>query len=863
MPSFLVASYFVGRELDREPEFIPDTAFVEMLNLYCWRGRVRRRYGNTYLDRLRRKFTSVSLGSLDANGDIAANLKNSIGVSAVTEPDAMIEPGSVVVTIAGGTPTVLVENSPADGTLTVQSGPLTLTSSEIDYQTGVITLDTNGALNAVTFDANYFPCLPVMGLPQRDTDTLNFSDNLAFDTTYAYLYDQVSSEYDELSSAMSTTWNGDNYQLFWTLNASSVFWATNNVEGFQFYSLNNITNANPGVFTTTVNHAFNVNDPVVILNVSGMTEVNGKYYLINSTPAANTFTVKDPVTGTAVDTTAFGAYGGGGVAHTPTIIVNSAVDGIRYYQPESTATWVNFSPPVSTTAVMTGALMLFTYRNRIVALNTFEGISDTGNTQYPQRARWSQNGTPFYSSPVPAREGVQEDAWRDDLFGKGGYDDAPTNEWIIGAGFVRDTLIVFFEKSTWLLRYTGNEYKPFQWERRNTELGCDSTFSVGSFDQMLRTISDRGIIASDTVNTQRIDSKIPDEVFKINNANNGRERVFGHRDFIRRLFYWAYPSWFTGSNQFFNNRVFVYNYEEDSWGQFKDSITCFGEFQPGGDITWALTAPAFYSITWESDGVRWNSGLQQQENPYPVVGNQQGYVLLFQQQVKDGRSLFIKSMTIANPGILEIPNHNLEDGDFIQIGNVISGAATVTAGVGALTDINGQIFTVDIIDADTVYIRTLTSASPPTFTRAEIAGNYLGGGEVSVRQNFILRSKRFNPFLNKDSKIRLNRTDFFVQSTTNGEFTYKLYQDTNNSIQVNEPYDPLNTRSDVIETYATAFQLQDQDKTWIRNKDQVDGQFFQFVLTLSPNQMIDDTIQGSDFVLHAMNFEVEQSGRLV
>ena len=52
----------------------------------------------------------------------------------------------------------------------------------------------------------------------------------------------------------------------------------------------------------------------------------------------------------------------------------------------------------------------------------------------------------------------------------GGYIDASTEEQIVSAEFIKDRLIVYFERSTWELAYTGNEVLPFVWQKINTEL---------------------------------------------------------------------------------------------------------------------------------------------------------------------------------------------------------------------------------------------------------------------------------------------------------------------------------------------------------------------------------------------------------
>ena len=54
-----------------------------------------------------------------------------------------------------------------------------------------------------------------------------------------------------------------------------------------------------------------------------------------------------------------------------------------------------------------------------------------------------------FQAPVPSGLTFNAQAWRQDVPGRGGFIDAPTEERIISAGFVRDMLIVLFEFSTW------------------------------------------------------------------------------------------------------------------------------------------------------------------------------------------------------------------------------------------------------------------------------------------------------------------------------------------------------------------------------------------------------------------------------
>lgn len=75
-------------------------------------------------------------------------------------------------------------------------------------------------------------------------------------------------------------------------------------------NITGITRANPGVITS-VAHGFAVGSYIYIRNVSGMTEISERSFIVNTVPTADTFTVKT-TSGTVVDTSAYSAYVSGG-----------------------------------------------------------------------------------------------------------------------------------------------------------------------------------------------------------------------------------------------------------------------------------------------------------------------------------------------------------------------------------------------------------------------------------------------------------------------------------------------------------------------------------------------------------------------
>lgn len=71
-----------------------------------------------------------------------------------------------------------------------------------------------------------------------------------------------------------------------------------------------VTQANPAVLTV-VAHGYSVGDWIYVLNVGGMTQLNGNYYIVRAVLSANTFSIND-LFGAAVDSTTFTAYTAGG-----------------------------------------------------------------------------------------------------------------------------------------------------------------------------------------------------------------------------------------------------------------------------------------------------------------------------------------------------------------------------------------------------------------------------------------------------------------------------------------------------------------------------------------------------------------------
>lgn len=602
-------------------------------------------------------------------------------------------------------------------------------------------------------------------------------------------------------------------------------------------------------------------------------------------------------------------YSGGTVATT---------DPIRYY---NGATWnaTAFLPALKSAAnnVMVTAKIIIPYRGRLVALNTYEAANSTGGTatvQYPNRARFSQNGDPT-NITMSASGG-----WVDDVQGRGGFIDAPTNEHIITVAFIRDTLIVYFERSTWKLRYTGNEILPFVWERINIELGAESRFSVVRFDDGIVGVGDKGIVSCDGNNVKRIDQPIRDEVFKIHNGNDGVKRVNGIRNFFEQVVYWTFPS--ASENPIYPNRILLYNYDNNTWAFFKDHFTALGNYQRTSDLRWSDLS----GITWQEYKTAWNSGRNQSQFPLIVGGNQQGYISILNSKVGNDKSLIITAISTGTPPTITSPNHNLENGDVIEINGIqgtssvlngyrynvinkttntfqiqqkirtsissITKGSTTTvisagntlqvgdliqfSGVTGATQFNNR--TATVLTVGNTFTCDLDSSSftgTPSGGEAEnlesipedvaLAGGstYISGGEITRVTGFLIRSKKFN-MLNQGRKSQLGYLDFLIDRTESGQIDVPIYADYNNAERINPKGGDtfFNWGIDTTILPEDASML-NENKIWHRMYCPLDSQFFQYELTLSEAQLFSKEIQESEFLLNAIIIWHEKGGRLV
>lgn len=460
-------------------------------------------------------------------------------------------------------------------------------------------------------------------------------------------------------------------------------------------SITAITNSNPGIVTVTSAAGIADGDKVQINYASGMTEVNGGKYIVTNL-VGNSFDLYD-ISGNPVDTTTFGIYTANGILSifpglpvmglrtfidndnqrilvamdtrracvydpvtntfaplegpvpfadyftgdnsnffstaafgrtssfgTSTLFMTNNVDPIYAYVSGATSV-TQFIPNTNPTGVgnyVNTCKFIFAIRQRLLLIGTLEGsISGSGGSRYNQRQRWSQAQNPNVFDDVTP--------------GNGGFVDAPTSEVIIGSKSLQDLIITHFTQSVWMTQPTSDPALPFRWTKINDFRACDSPYANIGHDRFVVSFGKRGIVATDSIEVQRIDSKI--ELFMQEQINSDAIlQLFSERNYTERRSWTLFPALINDVNPdstnepTTSNRALIRTDEEGAWSIYRiafppdadnpDGInfSCLGFGETTRDLSWenfnGTTAPdnsweQFNEETWESFFLQSNSEL--------------------------------------------------------------------------------------------------------------------------------------------------------------------------------------------------------------------------------------------------------------
>ncbi len=820
-----------GFQSNVKPWLIADNAFETLNNAYVLRGRVKKRFG------------TILMGD-DQKGSrlrLLTTSPYSLGVYSGTVPGTVFAVGqmfsvndNIYTVYQTGTPAAMLASNPA-------------TSGTYNTSTGAFTITGESAAQAVFF----YPATPVMGLPQYYVTSANTFNNLAFDTQFSYQFDPVLNMWSRISAG-AATWTGTNYQFFWSCNFRALtaslnsLWTTNfkPEDGIRYWNnaiwVKPVLNYSKGAIINTTDGSGAASG-----TVPGSTGFIGQVFTIGTTSFTVTL-ANGALTPTSNST--------GGPLGTGTF--NTATGAYTF-----TGALINSSIYFTGNNYIQTAKIIVQFKNRLVFLNTIE-VENGTSVSYGSRCRFSSTVSPLDPS-----------SWMFNFPGNGNFVDASTEEQIVTAQFVKDRLIVYFDSSTYELVYTNNEVKPFTWQKINNELGAVSTFSEIPFDKVTLGIDNTGIHACNGSNVERIDNKIPQYAFGINNDVQGQQRVAGVRDYYNEMAYWTVPTNNRNDSFFFPNKILVYNYINESWSTIDDSFTTFGYYllpSTTDGITWGDT-----STPWGSNVRYWNFNTNTTNTTKVqsvIAGNQEGFIQVLQPDVtRNAPSLQITNFTVTGPGTATISciNHNLSLNQFVLFSDMNGLVFTDSVG-NVISTLIGRVST-DTVNANTpnsFEISSLDNFSMPII----MTGTYLGGGVGSLVSNIDILTKQYNFYTEQDRNMYLSRVDFLVDKTDNGAVTADYLVSSTQISLVSEGLGNLASPgplpgNSTLETspYELSNLERFQQRLWHPIYMWSEGECVQLQIFMSTNQMFGYSVNldGSanyvalnDFELHAMVFYV-------
>jgi len=189
--------------------------------------------------------------------------------------------------------------------------------------------------------------------------------------------------------------------------------------------------------------------------------------------------------------------------------------------------------------------------------------------------------------------------------------------------------------------------------------------------------------------------------------------------------------------------LIIFNQKNKSWAKFDDSITCFGYCQQATGETWENDFGE-----WHDDESTWDSDLEVPYQKKLIAGNQQGYTFYLDDDVFS-QAPVLSVANISGTSVTVI-DHNLKVNDFVQLVDCDAGITV------------GKVY--EVTDDNTIKIREHNGDFATSNT-------YQGGGTLGRIARMEIKSKQWNPYIEKGFGVKLNKIDFCVSATSGGQVT--------------------------------------------------------------------------------------------
>ena len=430
----------------------------------------------------------------------------------------------------------------------------------------------------------------------------------------------------------------------------------------------------------------------------------------------------------------------------PRLLFSNNKDVIQQY---NGTTIVNYAPAMNTTDTVPvpvttlTCLLMFEVKDRLVLLRTTEN-----GTIYGKRIRISGTGASSDDFTLAATGA--------------GFIDIPDGTWIFGAAFNRDDLVIFTEQATWVLKYTGNDVKPFVLNKLDESRGSDAPFAAITYLNRTSAASRRGLINTDGYRVERQDLEIPDFSFNEVDPENFRLCFAGSVD-ADRDHYLIYPNISQATGSEISRRILVTNYDEDNYTIYRLPLSCMGNYKLAFNTTWADLL-AFNN--WAEFGAayeNWNSFAFSKGSTISLGGGHKGEIWQLVNESEDN-PVKVYNITVIDASTIQVTTDwNNYDKLYANKDPSLAADTIFLTGITGMVEVNNQQFAIDSIISNTVFNLRVNDAVTPSIPATSF-GAYTGGGTASRVIPFYSLFKQFNPYIEQDKKVRCGWLYMYVDA---------------------------------------------------------------------------------------------------
>jgi hypothetical protein len=197
-----------------------------------------------------------------------------------------------------------------------------------------------------------------------------------------------------------------------------------------------------------------------------------------------------------------------------------------------------------------------------------------------------------------------------------------------------------------------------------------------------------------------------------------------------------------------SDRILVMNFEEDNYAVYRLPLSCMGNFQIENTIIWSDLTEEKGFPNWDSlagQFINWNAFPYLKGVPVAIGGGHKGEVWKLNDTQSEDNPQKIRGMSVVDANTVRVTTdwNNYSIGDYI-----------VFEGVAGMTQINHQQAAIKaIVNPYTTFdIEIQTLGFSP----------YTSGGIASKAIAFEALSKKLNPWVESDKKVRCGWIYFYV-----------------------------------------------------------------------------------------------------